>query len=184
MGSASRVLDSSWNGIGYKVVAKVGQRFLSVWAGEGAEYALGVTAREEARTHHRGGLYVCLSLDAASRHRIPARRGGLFMAPRVVLRCKCEGPFVEYPGGKIACSAITPLEELALPYGYLHTAPGPAGRPSRPVPSRPLTPDTFGSRRPLTPDRFGSRRPPSAMRDETAALEAEVVELERRLGYR
>merc|ERR1712039_204333 len=161
------------DGIGYKVVAKVGRRYLSVWAGEAAEYMLGVTAQEEARPYHQGGLYVCLSMEAAARHRIPARRGGLFVAPRVLLRCRCDGPFIEYPAGKVACSAITPMEELPLPQGYLHSAPALAGRPARPLPSRPLSPAALVA-----------NRPSSAMRSETVALEAEVAEMERRLGYR
>mmetsp|Transcript_115293 Transcript_115293/g.359049 ORF Transcript_115293/g.359049 Transcript_115293/m.359049 type:complete len:178 (-) Transcript_115293:77-610(-) len=166
---------TGWDGVGYKVVAKVGQRYLSVWAGDGAEYVLGLRKREQARPRHAGGLYVCRSPEAAARHRIPARRGGLFTAPRVLLRCLCEGPFVEYPGGKVACSSLTPLQELQLPFGYLHSAPSPSpgGRAVRPLPARPLSPAALTS-----------GRPSSAMRRETEALEAEVADLERRLGYR
>mmetsp|Transcript_76978 Transcript_76978/g.178552 ORF Transcript_76978/g.178552 Transcript_76978/m.178552 type:complete len:139 (+) Transcript_76978:138-554(+) len=109
-----------WDAVGYKVVAKVGPRYLSIWAGDSAEYVLGVQRREEARSQHRGGLYICRTAEAAARHHIPAHAGGLFVAPRVVLRCLCEGPFVEYLGGKVACSGLTPLQELKLPRGYLH----------------------------------------------------------------
>mmetsp|Transcript_66349 Transcript_66349/g.116240 ORF Transcript_66349/g.116240 Transcript_66349/m.116240 type:complete len:185 (-) Transcript_66349:47-601(-) len=156
--------------IGYKVVAKVGDRYFSVWAGDSTEYRMGAVLRQPARPLHRGGLYVCRSADAAMRHRIPARRGGLYMAPRALLRCACEGPFVEYPGGKVACSGLTPLEELPLPAGYLFSRRPTA--PARPLPPRPLSPA------------YLSTGPPAAMREETAALEAEVARMERLLGYR
>ncbi|CAE7662607.1 GPT1 [Symbiodinium pilosum] len=153
-----------FRGIGYKVVAKVGNRLLSIWAGDRTEYTLGVTIRDEAGPNHSGGLYVCRTQGAALRHRVPARRGGLFFAPRLLLRCRCEGPFVEYPGGKIACSALTPMDLQPVPLGYLHTSPQRAGAVPSPVAA------TFG--------------PSEGLRVETSALEAEVAELERRLGYR
>eukprot|EP00930_Biecheleria_cincta_P089311 TRINITY_DN78592_c0_g1_i1.p1 TRINITY_DN78592_c0_g1~~TRINITY_DN78592_c0_g1_i1.p1 ORF type:complete len:179 (-),score=13.70 TRINITY_DN78592_c0_g1_i1:36-572(-) len=160
-----------WDGIGYKVVAKVGSRYLSVWAAENTEYAIGVSVRDEARPNHGGGLYVCRSQEAALRHRIPARRGGLFMAPRALMRCRCEGPFVEYSVGKVACTQLTPLEVLPMPRGYLHSAPSYI----RPLPERPITPTDLQGR---------GAQPSDGMRAETSALEAEVAELERRLGYR
>merc|ERR1712061_13234 len=118
--------------------------------------------------------------EAAARHRIPARRGGFPVAPRALLRCRCEGPFVEYPNGKIACSRLTPLEKLPMPVGYLHFAPD--ARSIQHSVSRPLPPE------PLTPARLallsGRPQPSSTMRRETENLEAEVHEMERRLGYR
>nr|ABV22261.1 conserved hypothetical protein [Karlodinium veneficum]ABV22262.1 conserved hypothetical protein [Karlodinium veneficum] len=160
--------------IGYKVVARVGERFYSIWAGENAEYRIGFTARDEARPRHRGGLYVCRSPQAAVRHRIPAKPGGLFVAPRALLRCACEGPFVEYPGGKIACSTLTPLEEMPMPDGFVYAT---ASVGSARAPSRPATPAA------IRVDRLREERS-SAMRSETEMLEAEVAEMERRLGYR
>mmetsp|Transcript_110681 Transcript_110681/g.220001 ORF Transcript_110681/g.220001 Transcript_110681/m.220001 type:complete len:165 (+) Transcript_110681:56-550(+) len=151
---------SGWDGVGFKVVAKVGVRHLSIWAGDAAEYQLGLRTRDLARPQHGGGLYVCRSLEAAVRHRVSQRRGGLYVAPRVVLRCLCEGPFVEYIGGKIACSELVPVQELPMPRGYLHSAPR--------RPSRPQSPVLFTSPSPL----FAARR-------ETEALEAEVADLER-----
>mmetsp|Transcript_23348 Transcript_23348/g.42915 ORF Transcript_23348/g.42915 Transcript_23348/m.42915 type:complete len:184 (-) Transcript_23348:111-662(-) len=164
-----------WDQTGYKVVAKIGSRYFSVWAGDRAEYVLQVPARETARPSHKGGLYVCPSIERATRHRIPPHRGGLYVAPRVLLRCHCEGPFVPYDGGKIACTAITPLEELPMPTGYLHSAPR---RPSvRPLPARPLSAAALLPRPAL-------RSADPIMRSETDALEAEVAALEQRLGYR
>merc|ERR1719375_1735753 len=32
-----------------------------------------------------------------------------------MLRCACRGPFIDYGGGKAACSALTPLGEIPLP---------------------------------------------------------------------
>merc|ERR1740123_2242278 len=145
-----------WDGVGFKVVAKVGARHLSIWAGDAAEYQLGLRTQDLARPRHGGGLYVCRSLEAAVRHRVPLKRGGLFMAPRVVLRCLCDGPFVEYAAGKIACSELVPVEELPMPRGYLHSAPRRPSRPQSPVP-------------------FTSPASLFAARRETEALEAEVA---------
>mmetsp|Transcript_86330 Transcript_86330/g.241435 ORF Transcript_86330/g.241435 Transcript_86330/m.241435 type:complete len:149 (+) Transcript_86330:57-503(+) len=122
------------------------------------------------RCHHFDGPNVKIV-----NRRIPARRGGLFVAPRSLLRCLCEGPFVQYPSGKVACSRLTPVEELPMPDGYLHIAPR-GLRPARPLPSRPVSPAFLAA--------GAGERPQSGMRAETAALEAEVAELERRLGYR
>eukprot|EP00434_Breviolum_minutum_P038792 symbB.v1.2.034427.t1/scaffold4440.1/size39630/2 len=143
-----------WDGIGYKV----GNRLLSIWAGDRMEYALGVIARDAARPKHAGGLYVCKTRARALHHRVPARRGGLFFAPRLLLRCRCEGPFVEYPGGKIACSTLTPMEVLPMPSGYMHSE--------------------------VTAFQGALPRPSEGLRLETSTLEAEVAEMERRLGYR
>mmetsp|Transcript_31633 Transcript_31633/g.71106 ORF Transcript_31633/g.71106 Transcript_31633/m.71106 type:complete len:121 (-) Transcript_31633:29-391(-) len=90
--------------------------------------------------------------------------GGFFFAPRLLLRCRCEGPFVEYPGGKIACSVLTPMDVQPLPPGYLHTSP------HRAPAAVPLEPGFFG--------------PSEGLRLQTSALEAEVADMERRLGYR
>eukprot|EP00928_Gymnodinium_smaydae_P038701 TRINITY_DN26636_c0_g1_i1.p3 TRINITY_DN26636_c0_g1~~TRINITY_DN26636_c0_g1_i1.p3 ORF type:complete len:187 (+),score=33.24 TRINITY_DN26636_c0_g1_i1:78-638(+) len=170
------VLPDEWDGVGYKVVARVGQRYYSVWAGESTEYRLGVPVAEEARPRHGGGLYVCTSSMAAARHRIPAKRGGLYVAPRALLRCICEGPVVRYPGGKVAVSKLTPVEELPMPHGYLHSAPRGLPAPvQRPLPPEPMSPADLAAL-------LG--RPQSGLRSETQALEAEVAELERRLGYR
>eukprot|EP00929_Paragymnodinium_shiwhaense_P052802 TRINITY_DN26442_c0_g1_i1.p1 TRINITY_DN26442_c0_g1~~TRINITY_DN26442_c0_g1_i1.p1 ORF type:complete len:219 (+),score=37.51 TRINITY_DN26442_c0_g1_i1:78-734(+) len=167
---------AGWDGVGYKVVAKVGRHYFSVWAGDTAEYVLGVPAEETAQPNHGGGLYCCRTREAASRQKIAIRRGGLFIAPRVLLRCVCEGPFIQYASGKIACSRITPLEELALPIGYLHHGPGAARPAARPLPARPVSPAFLAG--------LAGMRPQSALRSETDALEREVAEMERRLGYR
>eukprot|EP00439_Symbiodinium_sp_Y106_P058126 s572_g8.t1 len=131
----------------------------------GAEVVLRMNAKakDEAGPNHSGGLYVCRTQAAALRHRVPVRRGGLFFAPRLLLRCRCEGPFVEYPGGKIACSALTPVDVQAIPPGYLHTSPQRAAA-------------VFSAAAGVGPS--------EGLRVETTALEAEVAELERRLGYR
>lgn len=180
-GRWSHLPAQGWDGVGYKVVAKLDARYFSVWAGVDAEYVMGMPAADEARLRHGGGLYVCKSFEAAIRHRIPARRGGLFIAPRVVLRCQCEGPFVEYPGGKVACSRLIPLEELPLPRGYLHSLPR-GRRAAHPLPHRPLTPQGARSFVVGDPPAYRPATAPT-MQDETQALEAEVAEMERRLGY-
>eukprot|EP00746_Dinoflagellata_sp_MGD_P166257 gnl/MRDRNA2_/MRDRNA2_96021_c0_seq1.p1 gnl/MRDRNA2_/MRDRNA2_96021_c0~~gnl/MRDRNA2_/MRDRNA2_96021_c0_seq1.p1 ORF type:complete len:169 (+),score=25.82 gnl/MRDRNA2_/MRDRNA2_96021_c0_seq1:111-617(+) len=148
---------------GFKVVAKVGWRYFSVWAGEKNEYALRMQTSEPAQARHRGGIYFFRTLEAAVQFKIPPHRGGLAVAPRVVLRCFCEGPFVEYPGGKVACSKLIPVEEIPLPEGRLHLRPA----------SSPHLPGQAAR----------SRGPSMSLRRETESLEAEVLEMERRLGY-
>lgn len=34
-----------------------------------------------------------------------------------MLRCECEGPFISTSGGKVACSGLTPIEEVPFPNG-------------------------------------------------------------------
>eukprot|EP00931_Biecheleriopsis_adriatica_P109119 TRINITY_DN83382_c0_g1_i1.p1 TRINITY_DN83382_c0_g1~~TRINITY_DN83382_c0_g1_i1.p1 ORF type:complete len:321 (+),score=64.56 TRINITY_DN83382_c0_g1_i1:77-1039(+) len=101
--------------IGYKLVRKEDGRYFSLFAGTRVQYILGVPAQEEVRPHERG-FYFSLSAQQAARVYVPGN------GERVILRCKCEAPFFEYPGGKIVCSVITPLEEVAFPekaaYGF------------------------------------------------------------------
>jgi len=169
--SSDSLVGFGWVGDGYKVVAKVGQRYFSVWAGERAEYFMGHESRDEARPHHGGGLYVCRTAASAARHHIAAHAGGLYVAPRVLLRCRCEGPFVEYPNGKVAVSKLLPLEELPMPPGYLHSAPGPQSRLAlpRPVSAERADPIFAALRRPLTPSGPRMRQPPGPPRPSSPA---------------
>merc|ERR1712187_232833 len=101
--------------IGYKLVVKDGMRYLSCHDGDRFEYALGVCARERATLQKCGGLYVCRSArSAAKAFSTVSRCDGRREEMPVLLRCACEGPFVEYGGDQIACSALTPLEEFPL----------------------------------------------------------------------
>ncbi len=48
-------------------------------------------------------------------------KGGLFIAPRTVLKVICWGDSVVYPNGKIAFSFMCPIENLDLKKGYRAT---------------------------------------------------------------
>jgi len=113
--SASGALGPDWDGVGYKLVAKVGSRYYSVWAGKHVEYTIGSTLKENAKLNYKGGYYFCKTLEAVAHAVIAPQPGGLHRAPRVILRCQCAGPFVEYSHGKFACSQLTPLEEVPHP---------------------------------------------------------------------
>lgn len=113
-----RPIDASWNGIGYKLVAKVGSRYFSIFAGVDVEYELGRTLEDEALPTRMTGLFFCLWPCMAVRQYIPPGCGGLFSAPRALLRCKCEGPIVQHREGRLACSRLTPLQQLPLPSCY------------------------------------------------------------------
>jgi hypothetical protein len=99
--------------IGYKLVAKVGSHYFSLWAGSQLEYVLGQTIAEVAQPKHHGGIYICATPQDASRVKVPST-GEFAKFPRVVLKCECEGPFVQYEGNKFACSQLTPLEEVSI----------------------------------------------------------------------
>lgn len=107
---------SNWEIWGYKLVAKVGQRYFSLWKGERAEYEIGLPLDEEAMPDRRGGLYICDSPASAARQYIATTFPGNALCV-VMLRCACRGPFVDYGGGSAACSSLTPLGEVPLPSG-------------------------------------------------------------------
>lgn len=103
------------NGVGYKMVAKIEDRYFSYYGNGRLEYELGVRVTDQAKTRLRGGLYCCRSPRSAMRQSLPNTMEVLRTAPKALLKCYCEGPYVEYEGGKIACSRITPVAELPLP---------------------------------------------------------------------
>lgn len=107
------VLPPAWEIWGYKLVAKVGSRFFSLWAGEHAEYQLGLSAADEALSDRRGGLYICDSPASAARQYIATSLSSDELCV-ALLRCSCRGPFIDYGGGKAACSSLTPCAEVSL----------------------------------------------------------------------
>lgn len=54
----------------------------------------------------------------------PQHKGGLFFAPRTIIKAICWGDKIEYPNGKIAFSYICPIENLGMPRGYKVTKAG------------------------------------------------------------
>lgn len=108
-------LSSSWSGLGYKLVAKVGDRFFSIFAGLDLEYIVGEALEEEAMPGQKAGLFFCLWPCTAARQYVPPNHRGLFSAPRALMRCRCEGPIVHHREGRLSCSRLTVLQELPLP---------------------------------------------------------------------
>ena len=51
----------------------------------------------------------------------PFKKGGLFIAPRTILKVMCWGEKLVYPTGKLAFSYICPVEDMGLPKGYKST---------------------------------------------------------------
>jgi len=117
------VPQSPWSIWGYKLVAKVGDKYFSLRSGEDVEYAIGSSVEEEARPDRRGGLYICDSPASALSQYIETRfADGLAVT---LLRCSCVGPFVDYGGGKAACSELTPIEEVQIPSRDVPIGPTP-----------------------------------------------------------
>jgi len=92
----------------YKVVARDGDRLVSIYDGE-TEYVVGRELAEAARQDHGGGFYVYDSPEAARSAPFPAR-SALADAERVLLRVRAAGSYCRYANGKLAFSRITPLE--------------------------------------------------------------------------
>jgi hypothetical protein len=120
----------------YKLVERRRGRFWSVYDGV-TEYRLGqpveAAGGEGAQPSHRAGLYVYRTAEQALRcagagphagfpppHAMPGpgpgagagagagpRQGG---GSRALLLVEAAGPYCEYPGGKLACSSLTPIE--------------------------------------------------------------------------
>ena len=101
----------------YKLVAKVDSRFYSIYDGK-TQYEIGKPMVQKAMSGHRGGYYCYASVKEAVFADIPFKEGGLFIAPRTVLKCICWGDFVCYGSGKMAFSNLMPVGDLGLPLGY------------------------------------------------------------------
>eukprot|EP00742_Colponemidia_sp_Colp-10_P009571 GILJ01010448.1.p1 GENE.GILJ01010448.1~~GILJ01010448.1.p1 ORF type:complete len:243 (+),score=24.36 GILJ01010448.1:71-730(+) len=169
------------------MAAKVGGRFFSIYDGV-TEFVLGETLHQPAQPGHKGGYYVYASPQEALYADIPYRRGGLFVAPRVVLRVLAWGPFVIYDSGKLSFSYVCPVEEIAVPRGYLVTrsarrgvarresvaSRGTAARP----PSAALRPSTATQVTGIAGALHAER-----IRRENETLEEEIARLEHTLAH-
>ncbi|KRX11215.1 Protein kinase-like domain [Pseudocohnilembus persalinus] len=107
----------------YKVVAKVLGKLFSIYDGT-TEYILGKQMSQKAKDNHQGGFYVYSSIDEAIFADVPLKKGGLYFAPRTIIKCICWGSKVEYGNGKIAFSNLTPVSDLGMPKGYIATKAG------------------------------------------------------------
>lgn len=142
-----------WEVLAYKVVAKLGERYFSIWAGREVQYRLGATMREHATPGRQRGLYVFRTPEAAAAFAFPNEPSDFAVCPRAVIRCSCKGPFVAYPGGKVACSKLTPLEEVML---LAPQCDSPQGRQVCMATQWPVMPlETSGKPSGTSSDRFG-----------------------------
>lgn len=64
-----------------------------------------------------GGYYVYFQVENAIFADIQFHNGGLFHAPRSILKCVCWGDHIKY-GAKMCFSNILPVADLGLPMGY------------------------------------------------------------------
>lgn len=95
----------------YKAVAVADDgRLLSLFDGE-TEYRIGETLRERAGQGHTGGYYAYPTIEAARDAAVPDS-SVLRDAPRAILRVRTEGSYCRYDNGKLAFSALTPLEVI------------------------------------------------------------------------
>ena len=101
----------------YKLVAKVESKFYSIYDGK-TEYIIGKPMAQKAMSGHKGGYYCYGSAKEAIFADIQFKEGGLYIAPRTVLKCICWGDFVCYGSGKMAFSNLMPVADLGLPVGY------------------------------------------------------------------
>ena len=92
----------------YKLVARKGGKFVSIYDGE-TEYSLGQTVSQPARPAHHGGFYVFRTAEQALDATFPAS-SVLKDATKALLLVEAGDPMFEYQGGKVACSSITPIE--------------------------------------------------------------------------
>lgn len=67
-------------------------------------------------------------MEEAKNAHIPFNKGGLFIAPRVILKVICWGDKIIYENNKISFSYICPVGILELPKGYLITKEGKKGK--------------------------------------------------------
>lgn len=126
-GMLSQVLGPEWAVIGYvAVVAHAGGSYACIWSGDqGRRLQLGVQARDQAMPRATkaggmpmesgGGICVCKCPWEAKQQRVPTDAPSAARGDKVVvLRCACEGPWVERkPGGRFACSQLVPIAEVS-----------------------------------------------------------------------
>mmetsp|Transcript_73627 Transcript_73627/g.115249 ORF Transcript_73627/g.115249 Transcript_73627/m.115249 type:complete len:616 (+) Transcript_73627:60-1907(+) len=104
-----------WDGIGFKLVAKVGSRYFSIMRGFDVEYSPQKPMQESATKCRKSGYFFCLSPEQAAKQPIVMKDVRVRHAPHVLLRCQCDGPFVMHSRGRFTCSRLTPLEEVPIP---------------------------------------------------------------------
>jgi hypothetical protein len=96
------------------MVAKLLGKYYSIYDGK-TEYILGQTMHQEAQENHKGGFYVYQNVDEVIFADIPFKKGGMFIAPRTILKCLCWGKQLEYDNGKLAFSYICPVQDIGIP---------------------------------------------------------------------
>lgn len=87
--------------------------------------------------------------------------GGLFIAPRTVLKVMAWGDHVEYPNGKLSYSFVCPVLDIGLPRGYLTTKSGICRAAKRHT--RKLSPETIRAKKFMNLPYWDSATPMSTL---------------------
>lgn len=148
----------------FKQVAFVNGKYFSVYE-PGVEYVVGETLRSRPRGNHKGGFFVYSSEELAAHAEIKFRTGSNWIFPRIVMKVRCWGEFIQYPRFKLCFEFITPVQDLGFPIKYL-----------KPKESKIQT--TKGTIKASPVPQSNPRV--TEMKKETAMLELEVLELEKR----
>ena len=100
------------------MVAKIGGQYFSVYDAS-VEYQIGRSKFEKALPEKQGGFYVYRKVEDAIFAEIIFHNGGLYHAPRTILKCVCwdTNRPIKY-GNKVCISNILPVADLGLPMGY------------------------------------------------------------------
>jgi hypothetical protein len=97
---------------GYKIVKRENGSYFSVF--DNSEWKIGKTRIEKAYTNHGGGFYFYETIEGAI---FAANRNEIFNKnfphdKLAILKVEVSGKMIEYRNGKIACSKMTPIEDI------------------------------------------------------------------------
>jgi hypothetical protein len=102
----------------FKMVAKVDGNCFSIYDAK-VEYEIGQALHEPVKRGKQGGYFVYAEVENAIFADIMYHHGGLYHAPRTILKCICWGADSPYRyGSKLCYSNILPVQDLGLPMGY------------------------------------------------------------------
>lgn len=102
----------------YKMVAKVDGKYFSIFDAA-IEYEIGKVLTQPVKPQKQGGYFVYRDLKDTIFADIMFHNGGLYHAPRTILKVICWG--ADSPlryGNKLCYSNILPVKDIGLPIGY------------------------------------------------------------------
>ena len=100
------------------MVAKVNNKYFSIWDAS-VEYQIGKYKHQAVKPDKKGGYFVYGKVQNAIFADIMFHNGGLYHAPRTILKCICWGADSPYKyGSKLCYSNILPVSDMGLPMGY------------------------------------------------------------------